>query len=126
MNPQSEKPKSCLKQNTPLSWRPLCFCIHFYTNVMLVSNQPLRSEVISLCASLAGCPAIGGTTTNFEEDERCQTFNSTVEQLWKETVPNGGFFIDGTRADGHIYGIAIFHQLRCLATVRSSFPGTLC
>jgi hypothetical protein len=92
------------------------------TILIFISIQPLRSGVRSLRASLARCPNTDGTTTNFEEDERFQTFNSTADQLWKETVtPNGGFFIGETITDSQIYGIAMFHQLRCLAMVRSGF-----
>jgi hypothetical protein len=123
MEPHVEKTNGYQPRNkTHLFLRGIVNFGLILTIVIFISVQPLRSEVKSLRASLTHCPDVGGTTTNFEEDERFQTFNSTADQLWKETVtPNGGFVIDETRTDSQIYGIAMFHQLHCLAMVRSGF-----
>jgi hypothetical protein len=123
MEPPIEKTNGYHPRNkTHLFLRGLFIFGFISTVVILISNRPLRSEVKSFRTSLSPCPVLDTVTTDFQEDKRIQTFNSTADKLWQDTVtPNGGFVIDESRTESQVYGIAMFHQLHCLAMVRSGF-----
>ncbi|EPE32558.1 hypothetical protein GLAREA_07692 [Glarea lozoyensis ATCC 20868] len=123
MEPRVEKTNGYHPRNkTHLFLRGFFIFGFIFTIIILISNQPLRSEVKSLRTSLSLCPAVDTVTTDFQEDKRFQTFNSTADKLWQDTVtPNGGFVIDESRTGSQVNGIAMFHQLHCLAMVRSGF-----
>jgi Mycotoxin biosynthesis protein UstYa len=58
----------------------------------------------------------------FSNNVAYQNLSHEHDPLWRDLVtPNGGFFFE-TAADGEIeaYGISMFHQLHCLAMIRTS------
>lgn len=94
------------------------------TVAAIIFQQQIRHglENIRDSISTATCPARNSTPTIFREHEEFQTWDSRADRGWHDLVtPNGGFIIDPTRTDSEVYGIAMFHQLHCVAMFRNDF-----
>lgn len=62
---------------------------------------------------------------NFTEHDEYKQLNHEYDAVWDGLLtPNGGFLIVKDTTDTkHLYGLSMFHQLHCLAMIRSAFQG---
>ncbi|EMD64601.1 hypothetical protein GGP41_003114 [Bipolaris sorokiniana] len=112
--------------------------------VLLLTSQPYIKDSISstfayfhvetpLCIPLPGspnfrpsvsnCPAESSTT--FGRYEEYESLAHVHDLLWDDLIPQNGGFLILPSAKGELdqYGVSMFHQLHCLAMIRSVVQG---
>ena len=111
-----------------LFFQILAIIVIFLLMLLALFEQNVSAALLTLSQNQCGSPALEPvkasnlTPTIFHENYPYQTWNSSADELWDAILPpNGGFIIDAADNDAPIYGIAMFHQLHCIAMFRSDF-----
>ncbi|KAG0648152.1 hypothetical protein D0Z07_5821 [Hyphodiscus hymeniophilus] len=88
--------------------------------LVMIFRQQICSGVVDVCASFSPSEP-QKIPTVFAENYSYQTLDAEADERWKELVtPNGGFFIDESREDSQIYGIAF----KCFGEIIKNYsPG---
>ncbi|UKZ72510.1 hypothetical protein TrVFT333_000140 [Trichoderma virens FT-333] len=66
-------------------------------------------------------------TMTFSENPQYKNLSREFDHLWDELLtPNGGFIMKKDEEDAvHQYGLSMFHQLHCLAMIRTALQEAL-
>lgn len=116
--------KLAQKSTTRGAWLGiLTFIVTFTLVVAFWYNTPIistRQHPANDCKATEGSQRM--TSMVFRENAEYKNLSHAHDQLWEDLVsPNGGFIVVTSEDQSrHLYGISMYHQLHCLAMIRSA------